>query len=64
MSIKYRTIENLKDGDHFGEVALIEHRSRNTSAICKTDCHFAVLSREDFDRSLGAIERRKYNERI
>jgi hypothetical protein len=28
------------------------------------DTHFAVLSREDFERSLGQIERKKLNEKI
>ena len=64
MQIKYREVDCLKDGDHFGEDSLREHRPRNTTAFCKTDCHFAVLSKDDFERSLGAIDRRKYNERI
>ena len=64
MLIKYYELESLKDGDYFGDIALIEHKPRNATVFCKTDCHFAILSREDFERSLGAIERRKYNERI
>jgi hypothetical protein len=31
---------------------------------CKDTCHFAILSKEDFNRALGQIERRKHNERI
>lgn len=34
------------------------------SIKCLEDSHFAILSKEDFNRALGAIERRKYNERI
>jgi hypothetical protein len=28
------------------------------------ECHFAILSKEDFNNALGAIEKKKYNERI
>ena len=48
-------MENLKDGDHFGEAALLEHKPRNCTALCRTDCHFAILSKDDFERSLGEI---------
>jgi CRP-like cAMP-binding protein len=54
----------LKTGDYFGEVSLIENKKRMASIRCLEDCHFAILSKEDFNRALGAIEKRKYNERI
>ncbi len=34
------------------------------SIRCLEDTHFAILSKVDFNRALGAIEKRKYNERI
>lgn len=34
------------------------------SIRCLTDTHFAVLSKKDFNKVLGNIERKKYNEKI
>ncbi len=61
---KYDELAFLKTGDYFGEVSLIENKTRMASIRCVEDCHFAILSKDDFNRALGAIEKRKYNERI
>mgnify|MGYP001774057981 CR=1 FL=1 len=37
----------LKDGDFFGEIALIDESPRSASAICKTDCHIIGFFRPD-----------------
>lgn len=62
--MKYDELAILKTGAYFGEAALIENKSRMASIRCLEDSHFAILSKEDFNRALGAIEKRKYNERI
>ena len=54
----------MNAGDFFGEISLIENRPRMASIRCLHDCHFAILSKDDFNRALGAIERRIYHERI
>ncbi len=37
----------LKDGDFFGEIALIDESPRSASAICRTDCHIIGFFRPD-----------------
>jgi len=37
----------LKDGDFFGEIALIDESPRSASAICKTDCQIIGFFRPD-----------------
>lgn len=64
IAAKYDVMTTLKTGAYFGEVSLIENKRRMASIRCIEDCHFAILSKEDFNRALGAIEKRKYNERI
>ena len=40
----------LREGDFFGEKALIEKTTRSADVVCLTDCHFFSLSKEDFTR--------------
>lgn len=54
----------LDNGHSFGEVALIEQKPRLATIRCLQDSHFAVLSKKDFNKVLGIIERKKYNEKI
>ena len=53
--IKVRT---LKDGDHFGELALINKQARSLSVkVCsESGCNLLVLDAEGFIRILGSIE--------
>ncbi|CUS82107.1 Cyclic nucleotide-binding domain-containing protein [Candidatus Kryptonium thompsonii] len=37
----------LKDGDFFGEIALIDESPRSASAICRTDCQIIGFFRPD-----------------
>lgn len=37
----------LKDGDFFGEIALIDESPRSASAICRTDCYIIGFFRPD-----------------
>jgi len=43
----------LIGGKSFGDLALIGSKPRMASIRTVEDTHFAVLSREDFERSLG-----------
>ena len=46
MEIK-KELAILKDGDFFGEIALIEESQRSASAICRTDCQIIGFFRPD-----------------
>lgn len=43
------TINFLREGDFFGEKALIEDTERHADVICLTDCHLFSLRKEDFN---------------
>ena len=42
-------INFLREGDFFGEKALIENTKRSADVVCLTDCHLFSLTREAFD---------------
>jgi ATP-binding cassette subfamily B protein len=42
-------INFLREGDFFGEKALIESSERAADVVCLTDCHLFSLSKEDFE---------------
>jgi len=44
----------LEDGDHFGEIALMERIPRTASVHTLTDCVFLTLQREHFLRLVEA----------
>jgi CRP-like cAMP-binding protein len=46
----------LKNGKSFGELALINNKPRAATVKCLTDCHFAVLSKPDFEALLKKLE--------
>lgn len=41
-------VKSLKEGESFGEMALITKKTRSASILCKEDCYFAVLDRKYF----------------
>lgn len=43
-----RLIDTLGPGDFLGEIALIDHRPRTATAVCKTDCTLLVLAHREF----------------
>lgn len=45
----------LEDGKSFGELALIQHKPRAATIICKEDTHFATLDRAGYDRVLKKL---------
>ena len=46
---KQEIVNFLREGDFFGEKALVENTSRTADVICLTDCHLFSLSKEDFN---------------
>lgn len=45
-------INILKEGDYFGELALLDESPRSASVMTLEDCRFAVLSKRAFDECL------------
>eukprot|EP00347_Sterkiella_histriomuscorum_P008621 403344394 len=62
--LRYIEISQLQTGQSFGDLALIEQKPRMASIRCLTETHFAVLSKKDFNKVLGVIEKKKYNEKV
>lgn len=48
-------IHKYKQGDYFGELALMDNKPRAASVISKTDVKLALLSKEGFQRLLGPV---------
>ena len=48
-----RIIKTLNAGISFGELALIDNTLRSTTIVCREDCHFAILGKQDFKRILS-----------
>ena len=46
------TAKFLYAGQGFGEIALLTKEKRQASILCKTDCHFAAIDREYFEKVL------------
>ena len=59
-----RMLQILRAGDCFGELALISSGKRAASVLCREDCHFAVLEREDYKDILGAIQGKTMQEKM
>jgi len=43
-----KEVAQMEKGQSFGELALIYDTPRSASIQAKTDCHFAVLEKEDY----------------
>ncbi|UCG54329.1 MAG: cyclic nucleotide-binding domain-containing protein [Dehalococcoidia bacterium] len=39
------TVHRLRDGDVFGEIAIVSEAGRSGTAICETDCELITISR-------------------
>lgn len=46
----------LDDGKAFGEMALLNDAPRGATILCKTDCHFAIINKDNFKKTLQVIE--------
>lgn len=48
----------LKEGDYFGEYALLEKKPRGANVVCITDCHCLSLDKDTFDRIMATKAKR------
>jgi CRP-like cAMP-binding protein len=44
------TIQKLSVGEIFGELVLVDKRSRSATAICENDCEIIAISRDKLDK--------------
>jgi CRP-like cAMP-binding protein len=59
-----RLLTVLKQGECFGEMALLGSQPRQASILCREDSHFAVLSREDYTRILSKAHERMIRAKV
>jgi len=67
MPFKFRlmnVIAVLKQGDSFGELALMYNKARFATVETYTDTHFVVLSKEDYQRVIQEADEKKMSEEI
>jgi len=60
----YIEIAELEQGSSFGAFALLYDKPRSATVITKEVTYLAVLAKEDFQRVLGSISRKRANEKI
>lgn len=60
----FSTIAQLKEGQAFGELALIQQKPRMATVRCVRKTHMIVLTKEAFDSVIGKMERRILNDKI
>ena len=58
------TVANRSSGESFGELALINDTSRAATIQCLTNCYFATLDREDYNRILKKIELKQHHAQL
>ena len=54
----------LGSGKAFGELALINNKPRAAKIVCLEECHFAVMSKSDYEKVLQKIEQKSINKFI
>lgn len=52
-------IVSLKQGMSFGELALNNNQPRAATIACKSDCHFAVMNKADYQKCLLTVTKRR-----
>jgi CRP-like cAMP-binding protein len=57
-------IANLNSGAAFGELALLKDQPRSASIKCTTNCHMAVLVKEDYMKIIGRAEEKILDKQI
>lgn len=46
----------MQPGEAFGQTAILQDKPHSESILCTTNCHFAILSKKNFERILKLIE--------
>jgi len=54
-----RIVTYLKEGESFGEVALKRSIPRTATILCKTDCEFIVMLKDQYELGFGRMQREK-----
>ncbi|KAL4492929.1 hypothetical protein ABPG72_020708 [Tetrahymena utriculariae] len=52
-------VNQLKAGQSFGELALLNDAPRMANVVCNSICHFAVLNKNHFKEAIASIESQK-----
>jgi CRP-like cAMP-binding protein len=60
----FHEVVQLTMGKSFGELALINNKPRAATIKCLTDCHFAVISKNVYERILKKIEVKNQNKLV
>lgn len=63
-NVSYKEVLEYTDGSSFGELALKDNKPRAASILAKSDCHFAVLDKFNYNRILASILIKKRNELV
>ncbi|KAL4500609.1 hypothetical protein ABPG72_003033 [Tetrahymena utriculariae] len=57
--IELTCVKELNDGTSFGELSLLQNKKRLATIICHTNCHMAILNKQQFVQVLGESEEQK-----
>ncbi|CAK62252.1 unnamed protein product (macronuclear) [Paramecium tetraurelia] len=55
-----KEITTLKDGEYFGELALLERKPRGADIVAMTDCFILELDKDSFDRIMSTKAQRQF----
>ena len=56
-----KVINNLKRGDYFGEISLIDEKPRTASVIAEKDMTILVINKRSFDHMLKTVKGLEHN---
>lgn len=62
--LNIRKVNELKDGDMFGEQAILRENVRTASIRCMEDTHLAYITKSDFQKMYNSIMKAKQDRRI
>ena len=57
-------VSSLHRGDAFGELALLYNKPRAATIRCLTDCHFAVLDKTDYAKTIAKAHESKLSHQV
>lgn len=60
--INGKVVKTLKEGDYFGEIALLYNATRSASVKTVSDCGFWSLDRHTFKKTIEELTIKEYDE--